>query len=303
MAVARVTQSLLTQRTLSNLNRQLREILVLQEQLSTGQRVNRPSDDPIDARRAVNLRSLITENEQYLSNIGDVTPFLSETATELQRVVDIIQRGRELTLQGASETNGQDQLDAIALEINQLLEDTVVAGNHQTNDRFIFGGTRTLSSPFEAARNGAGDITAVNYVGNGEAINVLISDGNQVTINEPGSSSFRDDADIFQTFIAIRDNLRSGNQAALQGNLDQLDDAQDQVLLAEARVGATQNRLERVAGSTEDFNVQLQRVLSDKVDADLAETIVNLNAQQNALEAALNAAGRVLQPSLLDFIR
>ena len=302
MGAIRVTQGILTQRTLSNLNTQLREILLLQEQLATGQSVNRPSDNPIDARRAVNIRALIQENEQYVSNIQDVSPFLSETTTELQRVVDVIQRARELTLQGANETNGQDQLDAIALEINQLIEDVFDAANHQTNDRYIFGGTRTLAAPFEVTRT-AGDIDSVTYVGNEDAINVAVADGTTVTVNEPGSEAFQSQIDIFTVLIGIRDDLRAGDQASLQTRIDDLDTAQDQSLLSQSRIGATQNRLERVSGSAEDFIVQLQRVLSDKIDVDFAETIVNLNAQQNALEAALNAAGRVLQPSLLNFLR
>jgi flagellar hook-associated protein 3 FlgL len=264
--------------------------------------VNRPSDDPIDARRAVNLQALLAENEQYLANVTDVSPFLNESASELQRVVDIIQRARELTLQGSNETNAQPQLDAIALEINQLLEDAFGAGNHQTNDRFIFGGTRTLTAPFEATRAG-GEITAVTYLGNTQTIDVQVADGNSATVNEPGSTAFQSTVDVFEVLIGIRDDLRAGDQVGLQSRIDELADGQQQILLSESKIGATQNRLDRIAAATEDYNVQLQRVLSEKVDADLAETIVSLNAQQNALEAALNAAGRVLQPSLLDFIR
>ena len=303
MGAQRVTSGLIVQRTLNNLNAQTRRILQLQDQLSTGRRVVRPSDDPIDARRAVNVRALISQNEQYLSNIDDISPFLTETTSTIQRVVDVLQRVRELTTQGASETNGQDQLDAIAAEINQLLEDTVDSGNHQTNGRYIFGGTRTRNAPFTVTRVG-GEITAVNYVGNQERIEVSVSDGSRVVVNEPGDSVFQSSVDVFQVLIDIRDDLQAGNQASLQNvRLAELNTAIDQELLPLARVGAVQNRLERVAFNTEDFVIQLEKLLSEKVDADFAEVMVDLNSQSNAFQAALNAAGRVIQPSLLDFLR
>ena len=304
MGSLRVTQNIIVQRTLSSLSDQTRRLLALQEQISTGQRVNRPSDDPIDARRGVNLRLLIGQNEQFIGNISDVASQLNETTTTLQDVVDNLQRARELTLQGASGTNAQNQLDGIAEEIDQILEGLVVAGNHQTNGRFIFGGSRTLSEAFDVTRNVGGEVTAVTFAGDAERINVAISEGIVVSYNEPGSSIFQGTSDIFQTLIDIRDNLRAGNQAALQtARLDEIDDGLEAVLRGQARLGAIQNRLERVSASTEDFIVQLRGVLSEKIDADVSETFVEFNVQTNVFNAALNAASRVIQPSLLDFIR
>ncbi len=304
MGSLRVTQNIIVQRTLSSLSNQTRRLLALQEQISTGQRVNRPSDDPVDARRGVNLRLLIGQNEQFIQNISDISSQLNETTTTLQQVVDNLQRARELTLQGASGTNSRAQLDGIAEEIDQLLEGILVAGNHQTNGRYIFGGSRTLSDAFDVTRNVGGEITAVTYAGDSERIDVSISEGIVVPYNEPGSSVFQGTTDIYRTLIDIRDNLRSGNQAALQtSRIAELDEGLEQVLRGQARLGAIQNRLERVSANTEDFIVQLRGVLSDKIDADVSETFVEFNVQTNVFNAALNAASRVIQPSLLDFLR
>lgn len=303
MGAIRVTQGLLTARSLSNLAAQTRRILRLQEQLSTGLRVTRPSDDPIDARRAVNTRALISENEQFLSNISDVSPFLSETTSTLQRVVDLIQRARQLTIQGANGTNAQSQLDSIALEMNELIEAAVDAGNHQTAGRFIFGGTRTLAEVYSVTRVG-GDIATVTFNGNTEDIAVAVSQRAKVSINESGSRAFDGAVNLFDTLITIRDDLLAGNQADLQtAQLANLDIALEQVLLSQARIGSVENRLEQVSAGTEDFVIQLRKLLSDKVDVDFAEAIIDFNAQTNAFQAALNATARILQPSLLDFLR
>ncbi len=307
MGAVRTTQRLLIDRVLSDLSLQQREILRLQEQLSTGQKVNRPSDDSLATRRAVSARSEIARNEQYITNISSAGPLSLETESALRTTIDVIQRVRELTLQGASGTNAQLQRDEIAIEIDQLLEGLLVEGNKVSNGRFVFGGTVTLSEPFEATRGGDGRISSVDYVGNDEIFSIEIQDGVRVAANEPGSSVFIDagagGSDIFQVFIDIRDNLEAGNVGALETRLDELSDAQDQILVATARIGATQNRLERVQSNLEDINQQLLEVIADNIDADFGETIVELNAQNNSLQASLNASARVIQPSLLAFLQ
>lgn len=301
--VTRVTQGLLVQRSLNNLNQQLRRISVLQERLATGRRVNRPSDDPMDARRAMNLRTIIAKNEQFQANISDSSPHLDESASILMNVVDIILRTLELTTQGANETLRQEQLNAIALEIDELLETVVVAGNHRTNNRSIFAGTQTLSDAFNVTRV-AGQITAVTYAGNDQSIEINISEGIRTKINVTGADTFQANVDIFAVLIGIRDDLLAGDQASLQiVRLAELEASREQTLMAVAQIGAIQNRLERVSNDLQDFNIDFQELLSDKIDADFAETVLGLTVAETAFRAALNATARVLQPSLLDFIR
>lgn len=304
MGIGRVTSQILVQRALANLRYQSNRIVDLQTQLSSGLRVNSPSDDPIDARRAINARATIAKNEQYVQNIASAGPRLEETVTSLQTLTDNLLRARELTLRGANGTNDQNALNILAEEINQILEGAVNTANHQTGNAYIFGGTRTTQPPFQVTRNINGDITSVSYVGNTESIAVTIGDGIDVVTNEPGSRVFQSGQDLFQTLIDIRDNLRAGDQASLQNaRLAELDAIRQQLGQGIARVGAVQNRFTAAEAELEDFQIQLRQLLSDSIDADFAEVVLNLNAQSNAFQAALNAASRVIQPSLLDFIR
>lgn len=301
--VTRVTQGMMVQRSLNNLNQQLRHISVLQEQLATGLRVNRPSDDPIDARRAMNLRTIISKNEQFQANIFDSSPHLEESASTLLNIVDIVLRALELTTQGANETMAQPQLDAIALEIDELLEAAVVSGNHRTSNRSIFAGTQTLADAFDVTRV-AGQITAVTYAGNDQSIEINISDGVRTGINVTGADAFQSNVDIFAMLIGIRDDLLAGDQASLRNvRLAELETGREQTLTAVAQIGAIQNRLERVSNDLQDFNIGFQELLSEKIDADFAETVLGLTVAETAFRAALNATARVIQPSLLDFIR
>jgi flagellar hook-associated protein 3 FlgL len=303
MGTIRITQGIIAARMLNNIHDQTRRLFNLQEQLSTGLRVNSPSDDPIDARRAINTRSIIAKNTQYLENISNALPFLEETASTVQSVQQIFQRARELTLQGANGTNGQPQRDAIAEEINQLLETAVAEGNHNAAGRFIFSGTRTSTEAYSVTRDAQGQITSVTYEGNDERYEIAIGTDETVRVNEPGSLVFQGTQDQFQTLIDIRDNLLAGDTGALQTQLAELDAIDRQLGQGVARLGAVINRVTNTEEDLVDFNFQLERVLSDRIDADFAEVIVELNAQQNAFQAALSAGARVVQPSLLDYLR
>lgn len=300
MGALRVTQRILVDRLLNNVNFQQRQILRLQEQLATGQRVNTPSDDPLAARRGINVRSEIERNEQFLTNISVVSPFMRATETATLSAVDLVQRLNQLTLQ-ANNNIGATQRENLATEINEVLEGFLVESNTVNNGRYIFSGTRTNTVPFEAQRGADGEITAVTYRGNNRRFQVEISTGTFVNVNEPGSAVFQGSDDIFDLAIAIRDGARSG--ADLTGELDRLNQIRGQFLESIARLGATQGRVERVASNLDEVNLQLTEVYTNNIDADFADVTLNLNVQLSALQAALNAGARVIQPSLLDFVR
>ncbi len=303
MGGIRITQGFMVSRTLNSLNRQLNGLATLQEQLSTGLRVNRPSDDPLDARRAIGIRTSIRQNEQFVANIQDVAPHLRATESAVSNVQSILQRVQELTIRASSETVNTDQIEQIALEVDQLLEQVVLESNREVSDRALFGGTRTAAEPFQVTRV-AGVITAVAYAGNDGSIEIPFSETGRATINVPGDDVFQGDIDIFQLLINIRDDMNAGNQTSLsQVRLDEIDTGLKQMLNNLAKVGTFQNRLDRVSDSSQDLILEFQAQLSDKIDADFAETITNFNVQQNSYQAALNASARVIQSSLLDFIR
>ncbi|HOE65229.1 MAG TPA: flagellar hook-associated protein FlgL [Candidatus Hydrogenedentes bacterium] len=303
MGIQRVTSRMMTERTLNALSDQVRRLMKLQDQLSTQRRITTPSDDPIGTQRAVNVRTILAKNKQYSASITNMEPLLDETDTAIMTANAALGRVRELTLQGANSTNAQSQLDAIANEINQLLETVFSTANHITDGRYIFAGTRSSQAAFTATRHANGEIASVAYQGNEEKIRIATGDQQTVVINENGQAVFRNGEDTFQTLIGIRDDLRAGNITNLQNTrLAALDTCRDHLLRAVARVGSVQNQLAAAQTEIEEFNLGYQKLLSNAIDVDYAEVVVNLNTQTSAYQAALNAASRILQPSLLDYI-
>lgn len=307
MGAFRVTQRVMVDRVLNNLSSHYRRILNLQEQLSTGLRLNRPSDGPLGARRAINAEMEIAKNNQFLTNMSTASPVIVQSESSLMSVVDILQRIKDLGLQGSNATNADIQREQIASEIDQLLESVLVESNTITNGRYIFAGTRTNTPAFTETRDVDGSITAVVFSGNSERYQIEISEDVYVPGNIPGDVVFEqtspESVDIFNMIIAIRDNLRAGDFNGLETNLGQINQAQEQLMISVSRLGALENRFERVEESIRDVIYQLEIVKSDNVDADFAEVILELNAQANAFQASLSAGANVIQPSLLDFLR
>ena len=303
MGGIRISQQLLVSRVLFNLRSQTERLQDLQDQLSTQLRVNRPSDDPLAARRAINARADTANNEQYLTNIANLKVGSQETESAITTVNQLVIRAKELALQSSNGINGPAQMNAFAVEINQIIENVFQQSNHVTNGRYIFAGTHTDNPAFSATRDANGDITAVTFDGNDTKINSEVSDGVYISTNETGQDVFLSSVSIFQTLIDLRDNLRANNSGAIQTQLTELDQSRDQLLGAVSRVGATQNRLENIDSGLRDLQTQLQDVLSQAIDADYADVLVHLNAESNAYQAALNAGARVIQPSLLDYVR
>ncbi len=304
MTTFRVTQRLLTDRALNHLSGTTRRILKLQDELSTGMRVNDPTDAPLDLRRGVGLRSEIAKDEQFLRNIVEISPHLNETETAAQNALNYFRRARELTVSAAGGAKDISQLTNIALEIDQILEGILDEGNHITNGRYIFAGTRTKSKAFEETRGTDGRIESVIYAGNDADIEVAISENSRVVINQSGDDVFMASQDAFQLLIDLRTDMESNDVNSLQGTrLAELDNVIDGLVSSMVRVGAIHNRFDKVTESTESYILGNQQSMSDALDADYAETLVNLNAENNAYQAALNATARSILPSLLDFVR
>jgi len=258
----------------------------------------------VGTARALGLRTSISITNQFMVNVRDATAFANESESSLRVVIDSLHRARELTLSGATGTLNQEQRDIIAQEIDELLETVVDQANTESNSRYLFAGTRTRIAPFEKSVDPvSGEITAVSYVGNSERFSVQVSPGVTVPVNEPGDQVFQSLQDTFQTLIDIRDDLRAGDTDSLSTvRLGEIDAVMTQVLDGTALFGARMNRLALVGERLEDQLLSFRTQLSETEEADFAETVVNFETQQNALQAALSAGARVLQPSLLDFI-
>ncbi|ODS32173.1 MAG: flagellar hook-associated protein FlgL [Candidatus Scalindua rubra] len=287
--------------TLTNIQQSTSQMSKLQEQISTGKKINRPSDEPAGARKILNLRSEDLRLDQFSSNIQTATQSLEFGESVLQNTSNMIQRVQELTMQGVSDTVDQNGRNIIASEINQLLESVLQSANSSRSGRYAFAGTKTTTVPFEATRNSKGEISTVTYKGNREKIEYQIGPATTVQINQPGDEVFMDNK-LFDTIIKIRDNLANGTVAFARNELDNLDNAFNSILNSIAKSGGVTSTLELVDNRIADTKLSLKDVLASTESADITELVLKLKEQENIFQASLASGALIFRTSILDFL-
>ena len=287
--------------TLANVQKSTSNMSRLQEQISTGKKVNRASDDPAGARKILSLRSEDLRLDQYASNIQTATQSLDFNAAALSNTSDIVQRITELTMQGVSGATDQSGRTIIANEINQLLETIMQSANSQRLGRYTFAGTETTTEPFVATRNSSGNISAVSYNGNRETIQYNVGPNTNTTVNLTGDEVFMKTR-LFDTIVKIRDNLFDGAITFATNELTNLDNGAQNILNSIAKAGGISSTLELTGNRIDDTKLSLQEVLASAESADIAELVLKLTEQQSIFEASLSSGSYIFKTSILNYI-
>lgn len=291
----RVTEGMRFGFLLHQLERAGQRLLRLQEQAASGRRVLRPSDDPGGAVEAMRLRARLAEVDRYLDNVRQAADWIAATESALAAAEDILVRARELALAGAHQPRTAEAYGALAAEVEALIGALLQVGNTQLDTRYLLGGHRTTSPPF--VRLPAGDVV---YQGDGGAIERGIGPGVAVTVNVSGSVL----EPAFAALAQLRDRLRAGDAAGVAADaLPALDAALDGLLVARTTLGARAERVRREELRLQALQLEARGALSGVEDADLAQLVVHLRRAEVAYQATLAVGARLIQPTLLEFLR
>ena len=163
------------------LQERMSDMAVYSEKLSSGKKINKPSDDVFGMMQAMGYKVTINDIDQYKKNIDDADGQLSLTDSAMSSVATIISRARELAVQGSTGTQTPTSRAAIAAEVATLRDETIRLSQTKFNDRYIFSGYKTDVTPFDVS---------FNYQGDSGAINVLVDRGSTVAINVAGDQAF-----------------------------------------------------------------------------------------------------------------
>ncbi|HEX7055740.1 MAG TPA: flagellar hook-associated protein FlgL [Bacilli bacterium] len=293
----RVTQSMITAQLLSNISNNVNKMSNYQNMLSTGRKINRPSDDPVGITYALRYRSEITINDQFQRNVDFAKSAVEHLDTVMGQINDIFQRANELTVQGVNGTNPQTALDAISAELNQLYEQAVTLGNSQLNGKYIFNGQLTDKQPYTSA-------TADTDATDDQTFSLEFAAGVTIPVNVTGNEVFGSGPEsLFAILKGLKDSFSAGDQAAARVYLGKLEDRFDKFLEVRAEVGARANRIDMLDSQLESLSINLQKLSGETEDADIAETITKLKTAENVYQASLSVGAKIIQPSLVDYLR
>jgi flagellar hook-associated protein 3 FlgL len=297
----RVTSNTVNRSAMEGLQANLARLQQTQEQLSSGRRINRMSDSPVDAAAAMRLRAEQAANEQLGRNLEDGLNTLGAADQTFTSMSALVIRVRQLVVSGLNSTNGPSERATMAAEVDQLKDALIDLANTKYLGRPIFAGTQDVPAAF--------DTTTGQYLGNGEAVQRSVSaDGSaRLEVTVTGAATFStlfSDANAAGILSRITAALRDPNgPAALNAELSNLDAASETMQNARSLVGTRFNRLLNIqsAGETRLDAVTANLAIAENID--LPKTIIDLQIQTTSYQAALGAAAKIIQPSLLDFLR
>lgn len=304
--IGRVTQQMTASNLLANINQSLDRLNTTQLELSTGKKINQPSDDPYGTSLILQLNNQISNLTSYSNNVTDGSGWAQAGNAALSDITNAVQRIRELVVQASNGSQNQTGMSADAAEVNQLIDQIKQDANTQYNGQYIFSGAATGTEPYQAGSNDAyagdtGQVTRQIGPNTSLAVNANLSGvlgTGQTTSGQPAG-----DGKLLNTLRNIANDMQSGNASALSGtDLGQLDTNLGSLTGLTADLGATTDRLQMAASRIQTLQASDAQSLSNTQDADMAQTEVDFSTQQAALTAALQAGAKIVQQSLMDFL-
>lgn len=310
----RVTSNTFSNNLLEHLNRLGVRQSRLQNQAATGQKVQSPGDDPGAMQRVMDWQAEARSVAQYQRNIGAAQETATAGYSAVTALKKISDRAGEIAIL-ADGMRTPEELATYASEVTQLIKQAVQIGNTRQNGSYLFSGTLSDQPAFALATDAAGAVTSVTYQGNASVAEIEIAQGVLISAQVPGANAggagqrglFADSnsgADLFNHLISLQNNLAAGNVSAIATtDRPALAADEDNILFHASRYGVVQSTLEATSETMTERDLNLGSQVSAAANADLAETMVQFSATQTAYQAALQSSARILNLSLMDFLR
>lgn len=288
----RITNKMMTTTIKRNVFRQSKQLLQQQEILSSGKRINRPSDDPVGIGKVLDYRKSLASFEQYDRNIQQAQNRIEFMETTLESVEELIVDAKNWAVnQAVSATTDRD---AAISGVRNLRDHILKLANSKMGNNYIFSGFQTDTPAFDAGGN---------YNGDNGYFSVLTGDNAEMQIEADGFRVFQGTEDVFDALDDLLTGLQTDDVALIDAQILRLRGAKEQVQQVRAENGARYQQLELSENQLAGFKVTLEELLDRTEKANVEEAIINLKNQEMAYEITLNASARIVQPTLMNFLR
>ena len=308
----RITNSMMITRTMRNQNTNLEKMNKWNHDLSTLTNLHKPSDDPIRVSRTLRLESDISMSIQYKDNIESAKSWLEKTESALNEINSVYQSIRELAVQGANGILKSEDTQKIAQEIKELKNHLIQIGNDTYLGRHIFTGYQTDKKLLndDGSYNAGTNPDQINFATlKDEIIQYKVGDSQHIDVNITGDRVFgspvgpENKPQLFADIDDLLTALDKGNHEDASASIAKMDEQLKVLLQVRGEVGAKVNMIDVMSERMFDVNVNLKDLLSKTRDTDVAETQIQLVTAEAAYRASLAVTARIIQPTLVDFLR
>jgi len=299
----------------------------LQNQAGTLKKLNTPSDDPIGAAKVLEIRTDKVNNDQFQMNAKMAEAFLNNSDHAISELADIVVRAKEIALAQASGASSNESTRlGVSEEVSQLYSQAVSAANRRIGDRYLFGGYKTDSLPVTADGQYVGDNGQIMVEISREVYLPMNLTGLEVFNTKPESSfdfykmesmrapasertqpiedkKLAENVNVFNELQNLRIFLLTGDVDGIRSTLDRFDQLHSSLLAARAKVGSRASGLESTHQSLERHKLTNAQLSSNLEDADMAQVMSDIAKEETVLRSVLSGSQRLVQPTLMDFLK
>lgn len=294
----RVTQSMQQRNLMNHLFQSQSRMDKYMNQINTGKKNTKPSDDPVAAVRGMDYRTTMAEIEQFSRNTSEVWTWMEHSDDAMDKGTKVMQRMEELAVQAANDSYSEDERNSIQKEINQLKEQLKEIGNTNVNGKYIFNGTDTDKAPIDMDENG--EVT-VHIDRPTHPVEMEVSKGVRFPVNITPEEVFNDD--LFAKIASFEKALQENDSEAMQSSVGGMQEAAKGFVHGRAELGARMNRLELIEDRLEKQSITTEDAMAQNEGVEFEEAITNLLSEEAVHRAALASGAKIIQPSLIDFLR
>ena len=304
-----------TYRSLQNfLDRTSNRLQTLQLQAATGKKLNRPSDDPTAISPVLSARTQIQAADRYIETIATGLDRINNMDGYLNGIGNTMIRLKEIAIASVNGSLSPADMITYAEEVKQLRESLLADANAQVDGKYLFAGFEEKTRPFELNPNyPATEPNPVIYSGDNGVLEFEIAPNELIGVNITGNALMLGDfdndgvtdpgaVDIFALVTQLEEELRANNPAGVAALIDPLEEAANQIRGERSLKGNIGRRLEIAGSQMEKIKIDMESFRSRYEDADIIETITQLQQQEQSFQAALSVTGRVSSMSILDYI-
>jgi flagellar hook-associated protein 3 FlgL len=219
--------------------------------------------------------------------------------THLERVESVMVRAKETLVYAGNGSLSDNDLKTLGAQMRLMKDELLALANSSVDGKYLFSGYKEDTQPYPPG-------APIVYDGDDGEINLEIGPGEKVKVNLTGEEVFGDPGtgkDMWELFDDMASALEVGTPSAALAEMDNLDQAADQMRTQRSQMGNLAQRVDSAKLNMEDVRIDMQAMLSRYEDADLVETITNMTMQETAFKAALDITSRVSRLSILDYMR
>jgi len=302
----RVTQNITTSNFISYINQHAENLLKTQQQIASQKRINKSSDDPIGMGQVLGYRTNLAVTDQYQENIGQGMTRIEFNELTLDLASDLVDTSRELAAEYSGPTHSAAARQSVALQIKDLYDQVMQMANSKFSGNYIFSGHATNTTPFSRDA----DFNAT-YNGDDGEFRIMVSDNVEVNIVADGRKIFQNAANggvnIFDELKNLIDGLENpdpvAGSAQIEATANVLQAGRDQINSRRSEYAPVLYRLQATDEYLTNLRPKVEEAMATLEQADITKAVVELQNLELAYETTIATAARIIQPSLLDFLR